>query len=403
MMKRYLKVAVALLTVVVSSVIAGKYATTPGKDSGGSLESASGGSLGRGGLAFAGFKPGPGGETVNYVFHQAYLAHIVVNCGLPLPPCFTSTDPQINELSASHALTAVPLQGTRMRLRINDYWWNRYDPGKDCQGTWVTFADWARDRGFEVFIDNEKGVDQIGCACGMVAARCLSWFKHGRPGDPYNGDFMKMNTHSAVSGQVVRAANAKLLERAPPPQLAERGSLNTWMLSGDEVRNLVDWLNQPHRSTDEQALGYVQGPVPWDHGDLLTLEQKALVRPWWENERNSELFLRTGGEHQPSQYALLSVPLDDLYVRVARDVKAVASGEKDEVKRYIIANCEDSRHIGNHWVSVVYEIVKDDTEENAMAATTRSIHAAGAITERHHFDLEYSAPYATRHGEIAHF
>ena len=67
---------------------------------------------------------------------------------------------------------------------------------------------------------------------------------------------------------------------------------------------------------------------------------------------------------------MLGVPLDHLYQQVARDVRAVADGKKLAVKRYIIANCVDSRYAGLHWVPVVYEIVPGDTEENAMAVAS---------------------------------
>ena len=48
----------------------------------------------------------------------------------------------------------------------------------------------------------------------------------------------------------------------------------------------------------------------------------------------------------------------------------VADGRKHAVKRYIIANCVDSRYVGLHWVPVVYEIVPGDTEEIAMAVAS---------------------------------
>ena len=196
-------------------------------------------------------------EALQRIYQKA-LKHIVEKSKLPLPSCFTSENPDINTKSASLAAQPVSLQGYRMRLRINDYWHDHlsnHGPN-DCQTTWTTFQAWASYLGFEVLIDN-KGDEQIGCACGMVAARCLSWFKYGRPGDPHNDDFMKMNTNSAVSPRIVNAANAKLLEMRPPPREARRGSVSTWMLWGNEVRKLMDWWNQPLYEDEEEVLGYV--------------------------------------------------------------------------------------------------------------------------------------------------
>jgi len=49
-----------------------------------------------------------------------------------------------------------------------------------------------------------------------------------------------------------------------------------------------------------------------------------------------------------------------MYLQIAKDVRAVESGTEPFVKRFIIANNQDSRQTGLHWVPVVYEILRDD-------------------------------------------
>ena len=97
------------------------------------------------------------------------------------------------------------------------------------------------------------------------------------------------------------------------------------------------------------------------------MDQKEKLERWWDNEVGSE---KITAFSNPRAYAKLGVPLDHLYQQVARDVRAVADGRNHAVKRYIIANCVDSRYVGLHWVPVVYEIVPGDTEEIAMAVAS---------------------------------
>ena len=129
----------------------------------------------------------------------------------------------------------------------------------------------------------------------------------------------------------------------------------------------MDWWNQPLNNDEEELLGYVQGTNRWQDDDSLNFDQIEKLTWWWENEVVSEI---NSAFSDTRAYALLGVPLDHLYQQVARDVRAVADGKKHAVKRYIIANCVDSRYAGLHWVPVVYEIVPDDTEENAMAVAS---------------------------------
>ena len=129
----------------------------------------------------------------------------------------------------------------------------------------------------------------------------------------------------------------------------------------------MDWWNQPLYEDEEELLGYVQGTNRWQDDDSLNLDQKEKLILWWGNEVLSEI---NSAFSDTRAYALLGVPLDHLYQQVARDVRAVADGKKLAVKRYIIANCVDSRYAGLHWVPVVYEIVPGDTEENAMVVAS---------------------------------
>jgi hypothetical protein len=90
-----------------------------------------------------------------------------------------------------------------------------------------------------------------------------------------------------------------------------------------------------------------------------TLEQQRLVTDWWDHAESSELFT-AGGPQEPQAYAIMGVSYDHLCLQIAKDVRAVADGRTDSIKRFISTNTEDSRTRGKHWVPVVYEIVRDD-------------------------------------------
>jgi hypothetical protein len=296
---------------------------------------------------------------------QRNLEKIVLEYQIPLPACYQNAATDAAVAAAAGSLTFEPLKNVRMRFRLNDYWKHYGFPRLEEQ--WRVFKAWLELLGFEVYIDTSA--TQHSMACGMIAARCLSWFKHGRPGDPNNGDFMLMNHVGAANLDVVRAANAKLKENPLLSPRAELGSTNTWMLFGDEVRRLLDWWNQSFEM-EADAQNLVQASTSWETRlDDFTQEQLGLLNTWWHNDKISEIFI-TGGDQVPSAFAFISVPYDDLCHRIAQDVHTVANGGPS-VKRFIIANTEDSRVSGTHWVAVVYEIehVEEGPERNSRATS----------------------------------
>ena len=87
----------------------------------------------------------------------------------------------------------------------------------------------------------------------------------------------------------------------------------------------MDWWNQPLYEDEEEVLGYVQGINRWQDDDSLNSDQKEKLRRWSENEVVSE---KNSAFWNPCAYAMIALPLEQLYQQVARDVRAVADGKK---------------------------------------------------------------------------
>jgi hypothetical protein len=168
------------------------------------------------------------------------------------------------------------------------------------------------------------------------------------------------------------------------------------MLGGDEVRALTDWWNQPFER-EEEAQSLFQhggvGPLSLDQVGPLSIDQTNLANEWWWHEESSELFLRPGVPHGPRAYALHALSYDYFCLRIAKDVRAVADGTTDSIKRFIITNTEDSRETGAHWVAVVYEIVRDDDYDLQLQHTIALTTPNPASTEvKHQQDDAASSP-----------
>ena len=120
---------------------------------------------------------------------------------------------------------------------------------------------------------------------------------------------------------------------------------------------------------DGQILPMVRG---WEYAAAFTGEDECVpVTDHWNRRRPSNLDT-TGqiGPSEPSRFYRW-LPFDDFIRRLAIDVRAALGGE-DIPRRYVVLNNENSYSRGYHWVTVVYEILREFSSVQRWSSCTRT-------------------------------
>jgi hypothetical protein len=212
----------------------------------------------------------------------------------------------------------------------------------------------------------------------MVACRVATWLRHGTLEDNGDFDFMTIGVSGAVEEEVIRASNSKIAEKGVSMfnnriVLPRYGSSETWYLATEHLWVLADWWNHaPFDNEDTHLLRAAYDRFsPAQREDFESQEEcdaaERSFQRWWYHEAPSWLH---ASANEPSRFAHIGITNDRLYQRVARDVASVRDGQNRHLRRFIIANDEDSRTGGNHWFTVAYDITWNDSEEDATSLTS---------------------------------
>jgi hypothetical protein len=120
----------------------------------------------------------------------------------------------------------------------------------------------------------------------------------------------------------------------------------------------MDWWNW-YFPKENEAMARVQTQESWLSSiSKMSQDDENMMSTWWYHHESSELFIHGEIESGTSAFAHMCMPFDIFVAKIAKDVREVLNGNKDSVKRYILANTDNSDSRGSHWVPVVYELIK---------------------------------------------
>jgi len=306
--------------------------------------------------------------TARTVMYGATMNSIHLVSKIPSPLWF-----QHDKLFQPSAGVVTPnIEGVSMTMRVVDFW----SDGNLRHGD---FISWAEELGFTVNTDfSTPQTKQIGVSCGMVACRVATWLRHGTLEQNGDFDFMTIDVSEAVEEEVIRASNSKIAEKGVSMfnnriVLPRYGSSKTWYLATEHLEVLADWWNHaPFDNEDTHLLRaayYRFSPArreDFESQEECDAAERSFQR-WWYHEAPSWLH---SSVNEPTRFAHLGITNDRLYQRVARDVASVRDGPNRHLRRFIIANDEDSRTGGNHWFTVAYDITWNNSEEDATSLTS---------------------------------
>ena len=122
----------------------------------------------------------------------------------------------------------------------------------------------------------------------------------------------------------------------------------------------MDWWNW-YFPKENEAMARVQTQESWLSSiSKMSQDDENMMSNWWYHHESSELFIHGEIESSTSAFAHMCMPFDIFVAKIAKDVREVLNGNKDSVKRDILANTDNSDSRGSHWVPVVYELIKQD-------------------------------------------
>ena len=246
------------------------------------------------------------------------MQHVLASSGLPLFPGYHSLDGA--RLATERSTDASSLI---LRMRLVDYLNANLN-----SALWASLESWAQGIGFDVFRDHSAS--QIGVACGIVAARVVTWLKESR-------NFMEHDTSAAVSSDVLRIANTGVLcllsvnqnGGIPPAQYDEccrpgadgvvpATAVQTYELSDDDTGHVAT---------------YFHGSVARDYGTR-------------DGERHGFVIIST---------------IDETIRIIAQAVFKASTGDASAYgKIYFITNDQPTGKPGYHWATIVISIEPRD-------------------------------------------
>ncbi len=263
-------------------------------------------------------------------FHE-HMQHVFASSGLPIFPGYNI--PSGVRLTRERTTDTSSLT---MRMRLVDYLESNRN-----SALWASLESWARGFGFEVRRDHSA--TQIGAACGIVAARVVTWLKASE-------NFMEHDTSGAVSSDIIRTANTELLCLL---SLTQDGGIPSDMYT----QCCIPGADGVVPATAEQTYSLTD----WDTGDVASLFHGSPARI-------------TGNEDRQGNGFLLITTIDETIKLIADAVSKASTGDASAYgKTYFITNDQPTGKPGYHWATIVISIQpRDDPVRRETVANNTS-------------------------------